>query len=235
MVLAPFFKIADMKYTFFFLSSLFIPGFLQATPQDLRHFDDFIHHVRQEAASGVPERIADCFAAQIETEYGCTPEDLGEALGADALRFGWSQVGQDIARFADGFVLIDPDGTMANLHARAAGHPHYLDILGDRVKFRREAGMDGSVMALLDVGTLPGAIDHSKWTVTRDGVQWTPVVAQVPEMGQVHGYICADYVRQADSQGNVKLKARFDGQRWALVGYQRTRSDRPVNVAETKP
>ena len=116
---------------------------------------------------------------------GCEPEAFDDALSYDAVRFGWAQVGRDIARFADGFVLVDVDGTMTNLHARAAGQPHYLDILGDRVKFRREAGTDGAIIAMLDMGTLPGAIDPTRWTVTRDGVQWTPVVVQVPDMGKV--------------------------------------------------
>ena len=219
----------------FLFSLLLVPGLAEAAPQDLRHFDDFIHHVRQEAQSGDAERIADCFAPFIVTADECEPERFGDALGPDAMRFGWSQVGRDIARFADGFVLVDVDGTMTNLHARAAGHVHCLDILGNRVKFRREAGSSGDVMAILDAGTLPGSVDPTRWTVTRDGVRWTPVVLHVPEMGKLRGYIGEDYVRPSKSSGDVKLTARYDGQRWALTGYQRTRPELAVKSGVPKP
>lgn len=214
---------------------LLVPSVLVAAPQDLRDFDTFVRHVRHEAATGDPERIADCFAPFVVTESGCEPEAFGDALSYDAMRFGWAQVGRDIARFADGFVLVDVDGTMTNLHARAAGQPHYLDILGDRVKFRREAGADGAIIAMLDMGTLPGAIDPMRWTVTRDGVRWTPVVVQVPDMGKVRGYIGEDYVRQSKSTGDVQLTATYDGHRWALSGYERHRAELAVKDVPPKP
>lgn len=218
-----------------FLTLLLSPWVLSASPQDLRDFDAFIHHVRMEANSGNPERIADCFAALIVSDTQCAPEPFGDVIDYDAQRFGWSQLGEDIARFADGFVLVDADGTMTNLHARAAGQSHYLDILGDCVKFRREAGNDGSIIAMLDSGTLPGQIDETRWTVTRDGVKWTPVVAIIPDMGKVKGYIGEDYVKQAKTQGDLKLTAQFDGRRWALTGYERTRSELAFKDVSPKP
>ena len=216
-------------------SLLMFPWILSASPQDLRDFDAFVHHVRMEANSGNPERIADCFAALIVSDTQCAPEPFGDVMEYDAQRFGWSQLGEDIARFADGFVLVDADGTMTNLHARAAGQSHYLDILGDRVKFRREAGNQGSIIAMLDSGVLPGHIDKTRWTVTRNGVKWTPVVATIPEMGKVKGYIGEDYVKQAKTKGDVKLSAQFDGQRWALTGYERTRSELAIKDFLPKP
>lgn len=211
------------------------PLLLSAAPQDLRDFDDFIRHVRTEAESGHPERIADCFAPLIVAEDGCEPVPFGDAFGYDAQRFGWAQVGRDIARFADGFVLVNADGTMVNLHARAAGCAHYLDILGDRVKLRREAGSTGAIIAMLDEGTLPGHIDETRWTLTRDGVRWTPVVAIVPGMGKVRGYVGEDYVKQSDSQGDLKLTAKYDGQRWALTSYERTRPELAVKDGVPTP
>jgi hypothetical protein len=208
---------------------------LSASPQDLRDFDAFIHHVRIEANSGNPERIADCFAALIVSDAQYGPQPFGDVMGYDAQRFGWSQLGEDIARFADGFVLVDADGTMTNLHARATGQSHYLDILGDRVKFRREAGNHGSIIAMLDAGTLSGQIDPTRWTVTRDGVKWTPVVAVIPNMGKVKGYIGEDYVKQSKTQGDVKLTAQFDGRRWALTGYERTRPELAFKDVLAKP
>ena len=215
--------------------ALLMPATLFAAPQDLRDFDTFIHHIRQETASGQPERIADCFAPMVITEDGCEPETFDDALAPDALRFGWKQVGADIARFADGFVLVNVDGTMTNLHARAAGQPHYLDILGDRVKLRREAGSNGAIIAMLDLGTIPGAIDPTRWTVTRDDVQWTPVIVHVPDMGKVKGYIGEDYVRQSTSKGDLKLTARYDGSRWALTGYERIRPELAVKDGAPTP
>ena len=211
------------------------PLLLSAAPQDLRDFDDFIRHVRMEAGSGHPERIADCFAPLIVAEDGCDPVPFGDAFGYDAQRFGWAQVGRDIARFADGFALVNADGTMVNLHARAAGRAHYLDILGDRVKLRREAGSTGAIIAMLDEGTLPGHIDETRWTLTRDGVRWTPVVAIVPGMGKVRGYVGEDYVKQSDSQGDLKLTAKYDGQRWALTSYERTRPELAVKDGVPTP
>jgi len=194
------------------------PLLLSAAPQDLRDFDDFIRHVRTEAESGHPERIADCFAPLIVAEDGCEPVPFGDAFGYDAQRFGWAQVGRDIARFADGFALVNADGTMVNLHARAAGRAHYLDILG-----------------MLDEGTLPGHIDETRWTLTRDGVRWTPVVAIVPGMGKVRGYVGEDYVKQSNSQGDLKLTAQYDGQRWALTSYERTRPELAVKDGVPTP
>ena len=217
------------------LPFLMSPWILSASPQDLRDFDAFIHHVRIEANSGNPERIADCFATLIVSDAQCGLEPFDNVMDYDAQRFGWSQLGEDIARFADGFVLVDSDGTMANLHARAAGQSQYLDILGDRVKFRREAGSEGSVIAILDSGTLPGQIDETRWTVTRDGLKWTPVVAIIPDMGKVKGYIGEDYVTEAKTQGDLKLTAQFDGRRWALTGYQRTRSELALKDVRPKP
>lgn len=211
------------------------PLLLSAAPQDLRDFDDFIHHVRTEAGSGHPERIADCFAPLIVAEDGCEPVPFGDAFGYDAQRFGWAQIGRDIARYADGFALVNADGTMVNLHARAAGRPHYLDILGDRVKLRREAGSAGAIIAMLDEGTLPGHIDETRWTLTRDGVRWTPVVTIVPGMGKVRGYVGEDYVKQSDSQGDLKLTAKYDGQRWALTSYERIRPELAVKDGVPTP
>ena len=91
------------------------PLLLSAAPQDLRDFDDFIRHVRTEAESGHPERIADCFAPLIVAEDGCDPVPFGDAFGYDAQRFGWAQLGRDIARVADGFALVNAAGTMVNL------------------------------------------------------------------------------------------------------------------------
>lgn len=217
------------------LALVALPLLAEAAPQDLRDFDDFIRHVRSEAESGDPERIADCFASLILTEADCAPEPFGDALGYDAQRFGWKQLGRDIARYADGFALVDADGTMTNLHARAAGKPHYLDILGNRVKFRREAGNAGDIIAMLDTGTLPGRIDETRWTLTRDGVRWTPVVAHLPGMGKVRGYIGEDYVKQSDSQGDLTLTAQYDGQRWALTGYERHRPELAVKDGSPTP
>lgn len=211
------------------------PPVLSASPQDLRDFDAFIHHVRVEANSGDPERISDCFSDLIASGPQCDPIPFGDVIGYDAKRFGWGQLGQDIARFADGFVLVDADGTMTNLHARAAGQSHYLHILGEGVKFRREAGNHSSIIAMLDAGTLPGQIDETRWTVTRDGVKWTPVVAIIPDMGKVKGYIGQDYVKQANTQGDLKLTAQFDGHRWALTGYDRTRPELAFKDVLPKP
>lgn len=214
---------------------LFLPVSLLASPQDLRDFDTFIHHVRQETQSGDPERIADCFAPFVVTEEGCEPEPISDALASDAMRFGWKQIGKDIARYADGFVLIHADGTMTNLHARAVGQSHYLDILGDRVKLRREAGADGAIIAMLDFGTIPGSFDPTRWTLTRDEVQWIPVVVDVPNMGKVRGYIGEDYVRQAASKGDLKLTARYDGSRWALTQYERVRPELAIKGGSPRP
>ena len=90
-------------------------------------------------------------------------------------------------------------------------------------------------MAILDAGTLPGSVDPTRWTVTRDGVRWTPVVLHVPEMGKLRGYIGEDYVRPSKSSGDVKLTARYDGQRWALTGYQRTRPELAVKSGVPTP
>lgn len=217
------------------LSFLLAPLLAAAAPQDLREFDTFIHHVRSEARSGDPERIADCFAPLIVTEADCAPEPFSDALGYDAQRFGWTQLGRDIARYADGFALVDVDGTMTNLHARAAGKAHYLDILGNRVKFRREAGSRGDIIAMLDEGPLPGHVDDTRWTVTRDAVKWTPVVAYLPGMGKVRGYIGEDYVQESDSRGDLTLTAQYDGQRWALIGYERHRPELTLQCGQPTP
>lgn len=222
-------------FTLSTLSLLFVPLLAMAAPQDLRDFDDFIHHVRSEAQSGDPERIADCFAPFILTEDGCDPEPFGDALGYDAQRFGWTQLGRDIARYADGFALVDVDGTMTNLHARAAGKAQYLEVLGNRVKFRREAGSAGDIIAMLDEGPLPGHVDDTRWTVTRDAVKWTPVVAYLPGMGKVRGYIGEDYVKESDSRGDLKLTAQYDGKRWALTGYERHRPELALKRGEPTP
>ncbi len=211
------------------LIALTAPAAAFAAPQDLRNFDDFIHYVRTEARSGDAERIMDCFATLVVQEEGCEPIAIADILGKEAQRFGWKATGRDVARFADGFVLIDTDGTMTNLHARAKGQNHLLDILGNRVKFRRGPGLDGEVIALLDQGTLPGQMDMSRWTVDRDGTSWTPVRLEHPELGKVKGYIGSDYVRPTQGHGDVKLTASFDGTRWSLSGYERTRSDLVVN------
>jgi hypothetical protein len=211
------------------LMALSAPAALSAAPQDLRNFDDFIHYVRTEAHSGDAERILDCFAPMVVQEEGCDPVSIKDILGLEAQRFGWKATGRDVARFADGFVLVNTDGTMTNLQARAAGQDHLLDILGDRVKFRRGPGLDGEVIALLDRGTLPGALDAGRWTVDRDGTSWTPVRLEHPELGKVKGYIGSDYVRATRGHGDLKLTASFDGTRWAFSGYERTRSDLAVN------
>jgi len=208
---------------------------LLAAPQDLRDFDTFIHHVRQEAASGDPLRIGDCFSSHIEQEDGCGAVSTMELLGEDAQRFGWKALGRDIARFADGFVLIDTEGTMTNLHARARGQHHLIEILGDRVKFRRDAGSSGAVIAMLDQGALPGRFDASRWTVVRDGTEWTPVIADIPGFGQVRGYIGSDYVREANGQGDLNLTASYDGTRWALTGFERERNDLKMECAHPTP
>ena len=205
------------------------PTALLAAPQDLRNFDDFIHYVRTEAHSGDAERIMDCFAAFVVQEEGCEPVAIGDVLGKEAQRFGWKATGRDVARFADGFVLIDTDGTMTNLQARAKGQSHLLDILGNRVKLRRSPGQDGEVIALLDQGALPGQLDVGRWTVDRDGTTWTPVQLEHPDLGKVKGYIGSDYVRATRGHGDLKLTASYDGTRWALTGYDRTRSDLVVN------
>jgi hypothetical protein len=83
-----------------------------ASPQNLQHFDAFIHHVRQEAQSGQAERILDCFAPMVFCEEGCPAQPASDILGEEAQRFGWKAIGRDVARYADGFVLVDTDGTM---------------------------------------------------------------------------------------------------------------------------
>lgn len=217
------------------LSVLLAPAAVLAAPQDLRDFDNFIHHVRSEASSGDPMRIQDCFAASISNEPNCAPVGFGELLGSEATRFGWKQIGRDIARFADGFVLVNADGTMTNLHARAKGKSHHLDILGDRVKLRREAGEGGSIIAMLDMGILPGKVDATRWAVNRDDVEWTPVIVDVPDIGRVRGYIGSDYVKVAKSQGDLSLTAKFDGTRWAITGYERDRPALALKGAFPKP
>lgn len=204
-------------------------------PQDLRNFDHFIHHVRQEAASGQPERIADCFAPFLQLDPACAAVPTMELLGEEAQRFGWKALGQDIARFADGFVLVDTDGTMTNLHARARGQQHLLEILGDRVKLRREAGKDGEVIALLDAGLQPGRIDVARWEVNRDGTAWTPVEVEHPQFGRIRGYIGSDYVRKAQAHGDIGLTAAYDGSRWALTGFDRNRTDLKVSCGHPTP
>lgn len=208
---------------------------LLAAPQDLRDFDAFIHHVRQEAASGDPLRIGDCFASHIDVGEDCGAVSTMELLGEDAQRFGWHALGRDIARFADGFVLIDTDGTMANLHARARGQQHLIEVLGDRVKFRRDPGASGAVIAMLDRGALPGRFDAARWAVMRDGTEWTPVIADIPGFGQVRGYIGSDYVREAQGQGDLNLTASYDGTRWALTGFGRERNELRMDCAHPTP
>ena len=217
------------------LTLLAFPAAAFALPQDLRDFDHFIHHVRLEAKSGDPQRIQDCFATQIVSETGCSPVGFSELFGPEATRFGWTQVGGDIARFADGFALTNQDGTMVNLHARAKGRSHHLDILGNRVKLRREAGSGGDIIAMLDQGLLPGKIDHTRWEVSRDDVEWTPVLVEVPGIGKVRGYIGSDYVRLGKSQGDLALTAQFDGERWALTGYERIRPELAIRSVPPTP
>ncbi|MDA9863521.1 hypothetical protein N9C70_00460 [Flavobacteriales bacterium] len=229
------FKALRTTSTAAILIALAAPTSAMSSPQDLRDFDDFIHHVRTEAHSGDAERIMDCFAPMVVQEEGCDPVAIEDILGGEAQRFGWKATGRDVARFADGFVLIDIDGTMTNLHARAMGQSHLLDILGNRVKFRRNPGADGEVIAVLDQGTLPGQLDVGRWTVNRDGTSWTPVRLEHPELGKIKGYIGSDYVRPTNGHGDVKLTASFDGTRWALTGYERTRSDLVVNHDCPKP
>lgn len=206
-----------------------------AAPQDLRNFDDFIHHVRAEAQTGDAARIMDCFAPLVVAEAGCSPQPIADILSEEAQRFGWLAAGRDIARFADGFVLIDADGTMANLHARATGQHHLLDILGNRVKFRRSPGVDGEVIALLDKGTLPGTQDAARWKVNRDGADWTPVCIDLPGLGNVKGYIGSDYVRTSKGHGDLKLTAAYNGERWAITGFERVRTDLDVSHAHPMP
>ncbi len=225
----PMFMAFRTSSTAAILVSLSAPAALLAAPQDLRNFDDFIHHVRTEAQSGDAERIMDCFADFVVQEEGCEPVAIGDILGQEAQRFGWKATGRDVARFADGFVLMDTDGTMTNLHARARGQSHLLSILGNRVKLRRSPGLEGEVIALLDQGALPGQLDAGRWTVNRDGTDWTPVRLEHPEFGKVKGYIGSDYVRPTRGHGDLQLTASFDGTRWALTGYDRTRSDLVVN------
>jgi hypothetical protein len=206
-----------------------------SAPQDLRHFDDFIHHVRLEAGSGDATRIMDCFSPMVVNEEGCGVTSIADILGEEAQRFGWKAIGGDVARFADGFVLIDTDGTMMNLHARAAGKNQLLEITGNRVKLRREAGVQGEVIAMLDAGVLHGATDPARWAVMRDGTEWTPVRAEVEGIGKVRGYIGSDYVRSVKGHGDLKLTASYDGTRWALTGYERTRSDLKVTCSHPMP
>lgn len=206
-----------------------------SAPQDLRQFDDFIHHVRQEAASGDAERIFDCFAPLVVAESGCAAVSASDALSYDAQRFGWKALGRDVARFADGFVLVHADGTMTNLHARAAGRQRLLEVTGNRIKLRREAGAKGEVIAMLDEGTFLGSEDPARWKVERDGIEWTPVIIEVPNIGKVKGYVGSDYVRSVKGHGDLKLTAQFDGERWALTGYERTRSDLELNCAHPTP
>ena len=208
---------------------------LSAAPQDLRHFDDFIHHVRQEASSGEADRILDCFTPMMADHDGCVTGATADLLGTEAQRFGWKAIGRDVARYADGFVLIDPDGTMCNLHARANGQQHLLEILGNRVKFRRSPGAAGEVMALLDRGFIPGRTDESQWVVERDGIEWTPVAMDHPDLGKIRGYISSDYVRTAPGYGDLKLTARYDGTRWALTGYERSRKELEVTCCGPTP
>lgn len=216
------------------LSLLFLPQ-AWSSPQDLRHFDAFIHHVRQEAASGDPERIMDCFAEKVVTEPGCDAVHKSDVLGAEAQRFGWTAIGRDIARFSDGFALIDAQGTMSNLHARSAGQNALLEVTGNRVKLRRSAGAGGEVIAMLDKGTFTGKVDGARWVLSRDGVDWTPVVLDVPDVGRVKGYISSDYIRATQGHGDLKLVASFDGKRWALTGYERVRTDLKVTCAHPMP
>jgi len=206
-----------------------------SAPQDLRHFDNFIHHVRQEAGSGDATRIMDCFSLMVVNEEGCGAIPLADILGEEAQRFGWKAIGEDVARFADGFVLIDTDGTMMNLHARATGKNQLLEITGNRVKLRREAGNGGEVIAMLDAGILHGSTDPARWAVTRDGTEWTPVWAEVEGIGKVRGYIGSDYVRPVKGHGDIKLTASYDGKRWALTGYERTRTDLKVTCSHPMP
>lgn len=208
---------------------------LSAAPQDLRDFDGFIHHVRQEAGSGEAERILDCFAATLATSDGCGEANTLDLLGTEAQRFGWKVLGRDLARFADGFVLIDADGTMANLHARAHGQQHLLEVLGDRVKFRRSPGADGEVIAMLDRGFIPGRVDEGRWVVERNGIQWTPLTLDHPELGKIKGFIGSDYVRPSLAHGDVRLTARYDGSRWALTGYERMRKELEVTCCGPMP
>lgn len=209
-----------------------------SSPQDLAHFDAFIRHVRNEAGSGDPERIMDCFLLPHKAEGCCAPVTescLLDQLGEDAQRMGWKAVGRDVARFADGFVLTDAHGTMTNLHARAAGQYNMLEITGNSVKLRRTAGLDGEVLVLLDQGHFTGTIDKSRWTVSRDGHDWTPVVTEVPGIGKVKGYIGSDYVRPVKSLGDLKLTAQFDGSRWAFTGYERLRKELEFSASPPMP
>lgn len=206
-----------------------------ASPQNLQHFDAFIHHVRQEAQSGQAERILDCFAPMVFCEEGCPAQPASDILGEEAQRFGWKAIGRDVARYADGFVLVDTDGTMTNLQARANGKQSLMEITGNRVKFRRAAGLEGEVIAVLDRGTFPGRQDAARWKLNRDGTEWTPVILEIPDFGQIKGYIGGDYVRPVPGFGDVQLTAAFDGDRWALTGYQRTRTDLEVSCDHPTP
>lgn len=228
--LPPFLRlIAPIALSLAFISTAW------SAPQDLRHFDDFIHHVRQEAGSGDATRIMDCFSLMVVNEEGCVAVPIADILGEEAQRFGWKAIGSDVARFADGFVLIDTDGTMMNLQARAVGKNQLLEITGNRVKLRREAGDNGEVIALLDAGVLHGATDPARWVVTRDGMEWTPVWAEIEGIGKVRGYIGSDYVRSAKGHGDIKLTASYDGNRWALTGYERSRTDLKVTCSHPMP
>ena len=60
-------------------------------------------------------------------------------------------------------------------------------------------------------------------------------MVEVPGIGKVRGYIGSDYVRLGKSQGDVTLTAQYDGQRWALTGYERHRPELAVTRVSPTP
>jgi hypothetical protein len=194
-------------------------------PQDLQNFDHFIAYVHQQAETLDQYALLNCFAPMLLAELAVPPDGTlattpqAEVLSRDIERYGFARFARDVARYADGFALIDQDGTMQNMHASAFDRPDHLLILGDRVKLRRRPG--GDVLCLLDQGAYPGGANPAEFPIAGDGHIWRPVVLQHPELGRIKGFISDDYVRFPAPAGPVSLRVKHNGKRWAFTGFKR--------------
>jgi len=194
-------------------------------PQDLRNFDNFIGYVVDRGESGDIAAIMNCFAPGITGDLSlpidgtATTISRPELLSYEIQRHGSSRFSRDIARFSDGFALVDADGTMQNLHASARNNPEHVIITGNRVKLRRQPG--GEVICLLDAGTYSGGHNPAELAVGGNGYIWRPVIINHPDLGKVKGFVSDDYVRFPKALGPISLRAHYNGERWFLTGFKR--------------
>ncbi len=194
-------------------------------PQDLRNFDNFIGYVVERGEAGDIEAVLNCFAPDITNELSlpidgtATSSPRADILSFELKRHGFARFGRDIARFSDGFALVDADGTMQNLHASARNHAEHIIITGNRVKLRRKPG--GEVICLLDQGSYSGGPNLAELAAGGNGFIWRPIKIEHPELGTIKGFVSDDYVRFPKPLGPISLRAKYDGERWYLTGYNR--------------